>query len=65
MGRKAERLTSLRLRHALDLVDDAPGLDDGHPLLDRALTFTLASFERLFGERACPERSEYIDDPHA
>jgi hypothetical protein len=43
--------------YAVHFEHDAPGLNNGHPSFDGALTFTHSRFERLFGYRLIREDS--------
>src|SRR5690606_32995176 len=59
-GSQAEGLTGNRLVHALDLVDDAAGLDLRDPVLDVTLARAHSDFDRLLGNRLVREDA----DPH-
>ena len=60
LDREAQRLAGDVLGHAADLEEDAARLDDGHPVLGRALALAHAGLGRLLGDRLVREDP----DPH-
>src|SRR5262245_1628703 len=58
VGRQPQRLARLGLRDPLNLEQDPPGLDHGHPELGRAHALAHARLLRLLGHRLVGEQPD-------